>query len=106
MSPGRSPGKRSRRSLASKPDRYWITFKPSAAEALASLSRKDQRLVARRISALAEDPRPPGVEKLKAEQDLYRVRSGDHRVIYKIEDAVLRVLVVKIGNRKDVYRGL
>ena len=81
-----------------------VLLRPSAAKALAALTRKNQKLVAERIGALAESPRPPGVEKLKGEADLYRIRSGDFRILYTIEDAILKVLVVTIGNRKEVYR--
>jgi mRNA interferase RelE/StbE len=92
--------------LGSEPKRYAVFFKPSAAATLAVLPRKDQKLVGRRIDALAVNPRPRGVEKLQGADELYRVRSGDYRIIYQIEDAVLKVLVMKIGQRGDVYRGL
>jgi mRNA interferase RelE/StbE len=57
-----------------------------------------------RIDALAEDPRPQGIEKLSAEDNLYRIRSGDYRVIYEIRDAELLILVAKVGHRREVYR--
>jgi mRNA interferase RelE/StbE len=56
------------------------------------------------IRALADDPRPPGVKKLSGAPTRYRVRSGDYRIIYRIADDVLLVLLVAIGDRKDVYR--
>jgi mRNA interferase RelE/StbE len=56
------------------------------------------------IDSLAANPRPQGVEKMKGEKNLYRVRTGDYRILYTIEDRKLIVLVVKIGNRRDVYR--
>jgi mRNA interferase RelE/StbE len=92
--------------LGSEPKRYAVFFKPSAAATLAELPRKDQKLIGKRIDALAANPRPRGVEKLQGADELYRVRSGDYRIIYQIEDAVLKVLVMKIGQRGDVYRGL
>ena len=52
---------------------------------------------------MADDPRPPGCKKLKGVENLYRLREGDYRVIYSVEDRVLRVIVVAVGNRKDVY---
>jgi len=64
-----------------------------------------QRIDAR-IQSLADNPRPPGVEKLGGEERLYRVRVGDYRVVYSIEDDVLLVLVVRIGHRGEVYRKL
>ena len=56
------------------------------------------------IESLATDPRPPGVVKLEGTENGYRIRIGDYRVLYEIHDAVLRVAVVKVGHRRDVYR--
>ena len=56
------------------------------------------------IIGLADDPLPPGVKKLKNSDGLYRVRISDYRIIYRIEQEVLTVLVVKIGHRREVYR--
>ena len=92
--------------MGSDPTRYAVFLKPSAAATLTGLPQKDQKLVGRRIDALATNPRPRGVEKLQGADELYRIRSGDYRIIYQIEDAVLKVLVIKIGQRGDVYRGL
>ncbi len=58
----------------------------------------------RAIDGLAIDPRPSGVVKLSGEENLYRVRAGDYRIVYSIQDAALLVLIVKVGDRKDVYR--
>jgi mRNA interferase RelE/StbE len=52
---------------------------------------------------LADDPRPPGCEKLSGE-DKYRVRQGNYRILYEIADADLVVTVIRVGNRRDVYR--
>ena len=57
----------------------------------------------KRIASLAVDPRPPGCEKLSA-QERYRIRQGTYRIIYSIQDDELTLWVVKIGHRKDVYR--
>lgn len=56
------------------------------------------------MDALAGDPRPKGVKKLFGLDDLYRIRVGEYRVVYQIQDNRLIVLVVRIGHRKDVYR--
>jgi mRNA interferase RelE/StbE len=56
------------------------------------------------MEALGLDPRPRGCKKLQGDDDLYRVRAGDFRIVYAVRDALLLVLVVKIGNRRDVYR--
>jgi mRNA interferase RelE/StbE len=83
--------------------RYRIEITPSAARELSRLPRKDLQRIVARIQALADDPRPPGSQKLCA-QEKYRIRQGDYRVLYQIEDDVLVVYVVKIAHRRDVYR--
>ncbi len=82
---------------------YRIEIKPTAAKALGRLSRPDAVRIARKIDELALAPRPHGSIKLSGE-DLYRIRVGDYRVLYSIEDTVLIVLVVSIGHRREVYR--
>lgn len=85
--------------------RYKIEVKKSAAKEIAHLPRKDTQAVLARISALAENPRPPDCKKLSA-QDRYRIRCGDYRILYSIEDDILIVYIVKVGHRKEVYRRL
>ncbi len=83
---------------------YSVFLKRSAAKELASLPKSDLRRILARIKSLAEDPRPRGAEKLSA-QERYRVRQGAYRIVYSIQDEELTVWVVKVGHRKDVYRG-
>ncbi len=64
-----------------------------------------QRRIAPPIDALAADPRPVGVEKLTDEGDLYRIRVGNFRVVYTVRDDALVVIVVRVADRRDVYRG-
>ena len=82
---------------------YSLEIKRSAAKELAQLPPKDRGRIVARIQALADDPRPVGAEKLSG-QERYRVRQGDYRILYEIEDQVLRIMVVKIGHRREVYR--
>jgi mRNA interferase RelE/StbE len=82
---------------------YKLLIKPSAAKELEAISTKDRRKVISKIEALAGEPRPHGCEKLSG-QEHYRVRQGDYRVVYGIDDAAQTVLIVKIGHRRDVYR--
>ena len=82
---------------------YSLEIKRSAARELAQLPPKDRGRVVARIQALADDPRPVGAEKLSG-QERYRVRQGDYRILYEIEDQILRIMVVKIWHRRDVYR--
>ncbi len=83
--------------------RYRIDIKRSAARELARIPKTDLRRIVRRIRSLARDPRPRGSEKLSA-QERYRVRQGDYRVVYAIDDAERQVLIVKVGHRRDAYR--
>lgn len=82
---------------------YSLEIKRSAAKELAQVPPKDRGRIVARIQALADDPRPVGAEKLSG-QERYRVRQGDYRILYEIEDQILRIMVVKIGHRRDVYR--
>ena len=85
--------------------RFEVLIKPSAAKELEALPRKkDRQRIADRIHRLAEDPRPRGCQKLSG-RDRYRIRQGVYRIVYSIEDAQLIVVVVRVGHRKDVYRG-
>ena len=83
---------------------YELVVKKSVAEDLRAFPKQDVKRIMQRIRSLADDPRPPGCEKLSG-QERYRIRQGAYRVIYEIEDAGLTVLVVKVGHRRDVYRG-
>lgn len=83
--------------------RYELRFKASVARDLRGLPGADVRRVLARIEALRDDPRPPGSEKL-AGAELYRVRQGDYRVIYAIDDVRIVVQVVAVGHRREVYR--
>jgi mRNA interferase RelE/StbE len=83
---------------------YRILLKRSVLKDLEPLPAQDRARIVERIGALADDPRPRGCEKLSA-LERYRVRVGDYRIIYAIEDAELVVWVVRVGHRRDVYRG-
>ena len=82
---------------------YNLRVKRSAEKELRSAPRVDLARIIRRIQALAADPRPPGCEKLSGEEK-YRVRQGDWRVVYSIDDPRRLVLVVKRAHRREAYR--
>lgn len=86
--------------------RYRVQILPRVERELAALPLDVRQRIDARIQSLADLPRPPGVEKLAGEEGLYRVRAGDYRVVYSIQDDVLLVLVVRIGHRGEVYRKL
>ena len=83
--------------------KYNIFFKRSAFKDLDTIPKKDLRRIINRIESLKEDPRPPGCEKL-AGQDRYRIRQGNYRIVYSIQDQDLTVWIVKVGLRRDIYR--
>jgi mRNA interferase RelE/StbE len=83
---------------------YTVDFAPIAARQFSKLAGQVKRRVGQKIDALETNPRPPGVEKLEGEGSFYRVRVGDFRIVYQISDKLLLVLVVKIADRKEVYR--
>lgn len=82
---------------------YSLRIKPSAVKELEVLPTKDRRKIIARIEGLASEPRPHGCEKLSGLEQ-YRVRQGDYRVVYSVDDGTRLVLVVKVGHRRDVYR--
>jgi mRNA interferase RelE/StbE len=85
--------------------RFELLIKRSAAKEIEAISRKkDRQRVVRRIRQLGEDPRPSGCQKLSG-RDRYRIRQGSYRIVYAIEDERLVVYLVKVGHRRDVYRG-
>jgi mRNA interferase RelE/StbE len=83
---------------------YRIGIKSSAAKALADFPATDQRRIAAKIDTLTANPRPEGSQKLAGVDDLYRIRSGDYRVIYQILDRQLVILVIRIAHRREAYR--
>ena len=85
---------------------YEVRFKSSVWRALLKVEQKTQNRLKEAIWSLADNPRPPGCRKLRGYAGYYRIRVGDYRVIYDIQDEVLVVLVLKIGRREDVYRGI
>jgi mRNA interferase RelE/StbE len=83
---------------------YRIEFTKSAAKTLVAIPRKDQKRIARKIESLAESPPTPAKTKMKGSNPFHRVRVGDYRIIYEIQNEILLILILKIGHRKDVYR--
>jgi mRNA interferase RelE/StbE len=84
---------------------YRVEFRPAAARELRKLDRSTRDRISKVISLLAEEPRPPAAKMLTGDDapPLWRVRTGDYRVIYSIEDDVLLVLVIKVRHRREAY---
>lgn len=84
---------------------YQIVVKPSARKELRKLPVLIATLIAIKIDGLANDPRPAGCKKLVSnKEELWRVRVGDYRILYAIDDAIRIIDIHHIGNRKDIYR--
>ena len=77
---------------------YDLRIKPSAARELEDLQARDRRRLVSKIQNLAVEPRPRGCEKLSG-KDRFRLRQGDFRILYEVDDSVQTVTVVKIGHR-------
>ena len=86
-------------------EKYKVKIKPSAVKELEKIPKKDLQKLTKMIQSLSINPRPHGCEKLSG-QERYRVRKGNYRIIYSIEDDILIVYIVKIGHRKDIYKRL
>ena len=84
---------------------YRLVIKPSAAKEIeAAGTKRDRQRIVSRIRSLATEPKPPGSEKLAGSAALFRVRQGDYRVIYLVDDAHRTVEIIKVGHRREVYR--
>jgi mRNA interferase RelE/StbE len=83
--------------------KYEILIKRSAAGELGAIQKRDFRRIVERIRSLAEEPRPHGCEKLSA-QERYRIRQGDYRIVYAIDDAAKTIEIFKIGHRSEIYK--
>ena len=82
---------------------YKLFFKKSVQKDFDTIPKKDLKKILERISTLAENPRPPGCEKLTG-HERYRLRQGRYRIVYSIQDDELTVWVVRVGHRKHIYR--
>ena len=85
---------------------YRLRIKKSAIKDLEAIPTKaDRRRIVKRIESLADNPRPKGVQKLSG-KERYRIRQGRYRILYSIRDRELIVYIVRVGDRKSVYRNL
>lgn len=84
---------------------YSVVITQRAEKEIEAIShRRDRDRIRQQIERLATNPRPSGSKKLKGPHEQYRIRQGDYRILYSIEDAVRVVAIVHVGHRKDVYR--
>lgn len=83
---------------------YTVEIQIRALKELAAIAEPDRSRIAARIDGLSEDPRPAGAVKLADGANAWRIRSGDYRIVYLVEDAIRVVTVTRIGHRREVYR--
>ena len=83
---------------------YRIESTPAAYRQIRMLPLKARRRIAAKIDSLASDPHPAGCVKLKQTRNIYRIRSGDYRILYEVKDEILLVLIVKVAHRREVYK--
>jgi mRNA interferase RelE/StbE len=84
--------------------KYRIEFSPTAESQFKKLPKEVQGRLKHRIDSLTENPFPKGMKKLSAEENFYRLRIGDYRIIYQVQGKALLILILKLGHRKNVYR--
>ncbi len=85
---------------------YRVTLKRVADRDLDRLTRETASQVAQTLRALAIDPRPPGTVKLRGSRNHYRLRVGDYRILYEVDDAARTVTIARVRHRREVYRDL
>ena len=83
---------------------YTVSLRPAAERNRRRIPEDIRKRINRRLLSLEQDPRPPGVEKLRGRPNSWRIRVGEYRVLYEIEEATNRVIVFRIDHRRDVYR--
>lgn len=83
---------------------YRVLLRPSALGEIESLPARVRQRIEEKVDALASNPRPPGSRKLEGGEGWFRVRVGDYRILYVVDDAAKVAIVVKVGHRGDVYR--
>jgi len=86
--------------------KYRIEFKRCAVKALKKIPKSDQKRIGDSIDSLSENLPDPATTKMKGDNPFHRIRVGDYRIIYEIQEDILLIVVLKIGHRKEVYRRL
>jgi mRNA interferase RelE/StbE len=85
---------------------YRIEVKRSAAKALKKIPKADRMRIIDKIDSLIENSPNPDTTKMKGDNPFHKIRSGDYRIIYEIQEDILLILIVKVGHRKEIYRKL
>lgn len=85
---------------------YRIEVKRSAAKAFKKIPKADRKRIIDKIDSLIENSPNPDTTKMKGDNPFHKIRSGDYRIIYEIQEDILLILIVKVGHRKEIYRNL
>jgi mRNA interferase RelE/StbE len=83
---------------------YRVVILPRAQKNLEKIALSSYEMIKKRLVSLSDIPRPPGCQKMRDREGAWRVRSGDYRIIYEIDDASSVVTVLDIGHRREIYR--
>lgn len=83
---------------------YTLQYKRSVEKDLRKIPSSARKIIVKKITALANEARPAGSVKIHGADNLYRIRHTEYRIIYKVDDDILTILVIKIGHRKEIYR--
>ncbi len=83
---------------------YKISIVRSALKSLQKIEKRTQKRIEKKIDTLSSNPIPADSKKLKGKRDLFRIRVGDYRIVYSVQNKELIVLIIKIGHRREVYR--
>ncbi len=83
---------------------YKIELSKRSIKELKKLPKFQQKKIAVKIDRISKNPYSRNAKKLIGEKDLFRVRSGDYRIIYQVKDKILLILILKIGHRKEIYK--
>ena len=83
--------------------KYEVSVKKSAIKELENVPKKELQKLVEKIQALSKEPRPQGSQRL-SQKEQYRIRQGDYRAVYSIDDDNLNVYIIKVGHRKEIYR--
>jgi mRNA interferase RelE/StbE len=84
--------------------KYSIRISSSAEKSLKLIPKNDQKRIVATILKLVTEPFPEGYKKLSGYNDIYRIRIGNYRVIYSVDQKIITIIILKIGHRKDIYR--
>ena len=85
---------------------YEIEVSRIAMKSMTKIPKKDLIRIRNRIDSLSEDPRPVDIKKIRGDENLYRIRAGTYRILYRIFDKRVSILILDVDHRKDVYKDL